>query len=140
MADSNPKQSKPDLPKRKAFEFTMKKCAALGIRPNLTTQAYPLNVKIFMGFLILGCASACTVVYTIHDAAYTFVEYVQSTFAFTIAILFILTLLNIILQIEKMFEYINGCDALINCSKPEQSMFAVSIFFDSFLRNFQISS
>lgn len=118
MENLNQTNSKSKLPKCKAFEIPLKNFAALGIRPALAMQAYPLNGRILMGFLILGCAIFCTFAFVFYDAK-TFAENVQSMYMGSFTILTIFCLLTMIRHVERFFEYISKCNELINTSKSE---------------------
>lgn len=122
MANFHEELSKYQLPKPKIFEIPLKNVATLGISPNLTKQAHPLNGKMFVSLLIFGCAISCTFVFILHDAT-TFAEYVQSIFACSFATFAILCLLTTMLQAEILFAYIGHCDKASNTSKLVQSIF-----------------
>lgn len=120
MENSNQNQSKSKLQKRKVFRIPLKIFATLGIRAKLAKQAEwensPLNGKIFMGFLICGCALSWTFVFMLYDAK-TFLEYAQTIYTCTFGTLMTVSLLVIVLKVEKLFEIINGFDTLVNTSK-----------------------
>lgn len=141
MENSNRKQW--EWPNRKNFKIPLTNLATLGIRPALATQAYPLNGRIVVGFLFLGCAISGTFVFVFYDAK-TFAEYVQSIYLGSFAILFILSLLNTILQIGNLFGYIHSCDAIVNTSKSvtinlllSQYSWMIFCYFEFFLYYFQ---
>lgn len=102
--------------KIKAFKTTEKNFATIGISPKLVNQSYPLNGIIFMSFLILGLGSAFVCVYIFNYAA-TFSEYTQSIYTVSAAILIMVALIIIILQVDKLFEYIDCCDKMLNMCK-----------------------
>lgn len=104
------------LPKHKPFEILLKHFGALGIGPNLTKQAYPLNVKILMGFFVLCFAISGLVIFIFYDAN-TFIEYVQSIYICTFNTLIFSTLLIIILKVDQLFEVINDWEKLVNTSE-----------------------
>lgn len=116
--DRNTSQSQ--LPNGKVFPILLKNFATLGISPNLATQAYRLNGRIFMGFLVLGSLIYCTFVFVMYDAN-AFVEYVQAVYACSFGTLILLSLAIAILKVEKIFELINDFDSLINISKLAKS-------------------
>lgn len=119
MENFNQKKSKSRLPKRPVFETTMRNLAVLGISPILATQAYPFNVRIFIGFLILGSSISSSTVYIIYDAK-TFLDYTQAIFAGSFATMFILFLLIVIHRVEILFDFFKRCDAFIKTSKSEE--------------------
>lgn len=112
---------------RNAFEIPARSFAMLGISPALAAQAYPLNGRIFMGFLICAVGSSCTFAYVIYDAG-IYAEYVQPIYVGSVAILCAFCLLITILKVEKLFKYINGCDDHFNMSefKINTQMFAIT--------------
>lgn len=113
--------------KCKVFEIPLKNFAIVGIDSNLATQTYPLNGKIFMGFLILGYGICASLTYLIHDAK-TFAEYTILIYACSFVTLLGFILLVIIIKVEKMFDLINACDQLVNTSKCRNIHFS-QIFF-----------
>lgn len=100
----------------KAFKIVREDFAMIGIDPTLVTQSYPLNKKIFMGFLLFGSATIFTSVYFVNYAE-TFFEYTQSVYLTCVGILFITELLITILKVDTLFEYMNRCDSIMNMSK-----------------------
>lgn len=115
MENSKQKHLQVKSPNHKVFQLTQKYFATAGIVPNLAIQPYPLNGKISIGFLLLGSSLICNFKYTFYEAR-TFVEYTQSIYMCSIAALIIFALVIIILKVEKLFEFINGCEKLINTS------------------------
>lgn len=105
-----------EFQKIKAFQNLEQKFAFIGIGPNLATQTYPLNIKIFMGILLLGSAIISTLVYATKEAK-TLAEYTQSLFVCSILILIMFMLLTIILNVKTFYEYIIDLNAVINTSK-----------------------
>lgn len=123
MENSNKLQS----PKLKAFETIQKNLASVGITPALASQSYPFNATIFYGFLKLGSAVYCTSIFIIFDAE-TFVEYTQSIYVDSLAMLIIFALLIVILKVERLFKYISGND-LVNTSEFLLNSFYCVIIF-----------
>lgn len=114
----NSQQENPPLklPKIEIFQVIQKNLTTVGITPNLSTQPYPLNGKIVMGFLILTSALISSCVYFFYFAN-TIVEYTQSTYMGSIAIMVIIFLLIIVFKVEKLFVLISHFDIVINTSK-----------------------
>lgn len=110
----NPQQ--PKLPKLKAFETTQKNFAMIGIRRELLTQSYPLNGKVFTVFLWPIMAVNFIYMYARNDIE-TFVEYTQSMFMASTAILVIFALIILMLKVKKLFEFIDRFDSMINTRK-----------------------
>lgn len=102
-------------PKLKVFQTTQKNFAMMGISRKLATQAYPLNVRILMGFLILYSLAIFNLIYTIYYAK-TFAEYTQSVYVFSLGALIILALFIVILKVNKLFELIDNCNSIVNMS------------------------
>lgn len=100
------------------FDLIQKNFATIGIEPCLATQLYPLNGRIFIGFLILVSGTICDLIYFFKEAK-TFAEHTQSMYTCTMGAEIALYLLILILQVDKLFELINGCDSLAHTSKYE---------------------
>lgn len=111
----NSKQGK-SQPKLKAFKTIQKNFAMIGISPKLAAQSYPLNARVSLGLLlgILGMTFIC--VYTFKDAN-TFFEYTQSVCQLSIGLLIFSALAILILKVEKLFEFIDRCDSILNAGK-----------------------
>lgn len=116
MVNSKQNASKSQLPNGKVFKNVLKNFAVLGISPKLTTQAYPINGKIMMGFVILGLAMYSILVFLIYDAK-TFMEYTQTMYGFSLATLVFVALLNTLYKIENVFEFVNVTEKIFNTSK-----------------------
>lgn len=115
MENSTQESPQSELPKLKAFEATREKFALLGISQKLLTQSYPINGTILSYFIILGAAITFIAVY-IFNYAETFFEYIQSIFMGSTAFLIACVLLILILKVEKLFEFINCCEDMLNLS------------------------
>lgn len=100
----------------KVFQTTQKHFATAGITSNLVLQSYPLNGRIFLGFLMLSLAIICSLLYTFNEAK-TFSEFTESIFMTALAALVILVLLIIIFVIEKLFRLIGTCENIVNTSE-----------------------
>lgn len=118
MANSQQRKSKPQKPKLKTFEIIQKNLATIAITRSLVDQSYPFNKSILCGFLALSSFIYCTLMFIIFDAK-TFAGYTQSICAWSMGALIMLCLLILILEVEKLFELINGCDTLVNTSECE---------------------
>lgn len=116
LENSKPQKSKAQPPKRKAFEIIQKYFAKIGIAPSLADQAYPFNRKILFGFSMLSLGNCCSFVYITYVAE-TFADYTQSVYMLSFGILIVFALIILIFNVEKLFEYMDECDDLINTSK-----------------------
>lgn len=105
-----------EKPKLKVFETIQTNLATIGITSNLANQSYPFNRIILMGFLMLGSAISSISVFIV-CAAETLDDFTQSICAWSMVTLAIICLLILILKVEKLFEFINGCDDLVNTSE-----------------------
>lgn len=103
-------------PKLKAFKTVQKNFAMIGISPELLTQSYPLNGKILMSFLLIisGITFVCVYLFT---EAKTFFEHTQSICNASIGLLIFFALAILILKVEKLFEFIDRCDSILNTRK-----------------------
>ena len=115
----------------KVFQTIKKNFCAVGIGPNLALQTYPLNIKILMGFFILGTAIICMMVYIIRDAK-TFSEYTQSLHLCSLSALIVFILLIVILKVENLFNLMNTCDELTETSelKSNESIHILKKMFE----------
>lgn len=105
------------MSKMMIFETNQKNLAIIGIGPELGTQPYPFNGKILMGLLILTYSLISINLYAFNYAE-TFFEYTQCIFMTCVATLITSALLILALKVEKMFEFINLCDTIVNtCEK-----------------------
>lgn len=112
--------SQPKPPKLRAFKTVQQKFSKAGISPLLAHQAYPFNEKIFMGILLLSTGVASLCVYNLNNDE-TFAEYIQSIYLESAGIFIIFVLITLILNVEKLFEFIDRCDALLNTSEWKMS-------------------
>lgn len=101
--------SKPKLSKTKVLQLVQKNFATAGIVANVATQTYPLNTRIWLGFLTLGMGIIFNFKYTFYEAR-TFIEYTQSIFMSSLTIIVSFALLNLVVKVRKLFEFINHCD------------------------------
>lgn len=104
------------LPHIKIFQMPQKYFATAGIGPELATQTYPLNGKILMGFVIIGSAFVCLLVY-VFDEAEKFSEYTQSIYLCSLVALINFILLVIISKVADFFHTINDCEDIVNTSE-----------------------
>lgn len=100
----------------KAFETIQMNLAMAGFDRKLAAQSVPLNGKILMCFLLLGLGITFISVHTFNYAE-TFFEYTQSVYMTTSGIFITMTLIVLILKVQKIFEFINCCNNFINTSK-----------------------
>lgn len=107
---------KPKLPRMQVFQTIQKNFAIAGITPDLVNQAYPLNVKILMGFLSLNSGAYFNLAFTLYYAD-TFAEYTQSIYVFSLVDLIIFALLIVVLQVDKLFKFVNTCCDIVNSSQ-----------------------
>lgn len=99
----------------KILRLTLANFATIGVNRKLLLQPYPVNAKIFTGFLIIGAWFILNFVYIVFQAK-TFAEYIQGTYIFSLAVLIILALVIIIFNVKKLFQLIDFCENLINTS------------------------
>lgn len=116
MENPELKKSHREQSKLKAFKTIQKNFAMIGISAKLVTQSYPLNEKIFMGFLLFGSVTVFTSVYILNYAE-TFFEYTQSVYLACVAIFFTTELLISILKVDTLFEFMERADCMMNTSK-----------------------
>lgn len=124
MKKFKPDNSQTGLPRKKVFECILLNFATVGIEPSIVAQPYPINVRILMGFGILGAYMFCNFKYTFYEAK-TFIEYSQTTYIGSGALLIAIYLLVIVLKIEKLFKFINDCEHIVNLG--EYNVFGSSI-------------
>lgn len=113
MESSTEENPQLKLSRLEAFKVTREKYAMMGISPKLMTQSYPVNRTILSYFLILGTAITFISVY-IFKYAESFFEFIQSIYIVSAAFLVVFALFFLIFQVEKFFEYINRCEAMLN--------------------------
>lgn len=105
--------SKPKSSKLKPFQMIQKNLITSGISPKLMHQAYPLNWKILTNLLLLTAGITSLCVYVLNNDE-TFSEYTQSIYVGIAGIFFILGLVALVINVEKLFSFINDCGALLN--------------------------
>lgn len=110
MENSEP-QSK--LPKMKVFQVIEKNFAMAGIHPELATQPYPLNWRIFVDFVIVGSGLISILMY-ISNGAQTLAEYAQSIYMSSLALMVLVTLFITLLNVQKLFSLIDCYEGLMN--------------------------
>lgn len=111
----NPKP-KPKSPKILVYRTIQKTFAVAGVTPKLVTQAYPLNVKVVMGFILLNLMAIFNLIFTLCYAK-TFAEYTQSIYVFSLVDLIIFALLIVIFKVEDLFKYVDTCCDIVNTSE-----------------------
>lgn len=119
--ESKPKLPKPPKPRVKIFQLTQKKFAAAGINANLVTQPYPFNRKILLNFLALFVSVICNLMHIFYEAK-TFAEHLQSIYMCSLTIAIILALVIVLLNVAKLFNFIDSSEKLVNKSE-EKSKF-----------------
>lgn len=113
---SEERKPKSQLPKMHSFQLTQKNFAMAGIHRSLVTQAYPINLKISLGFVILNAGAIFTLIFTFFDAK-TFAEYTQTIYLFSLVALIIFALLIVVFKVDKLFEFIDTCIGIVNTSE-----------------------
>lgn len=121
VAMENSDEYKPNLSKRpkarvKIFQLSQKKFAAAGIDPSLVTQPYPFNRKILLNFLALFVSVICNLMHTFYEAK-TFAEHLQSLYMCSLTISIILALVIVLLNVAKLFNFIEISENLVNKSE-----------------------
>lgn len=117
MENFKQENPQPDgFPEMKAFKTVQKYIATMGITPKLVTQTIPLNGQILMRLSALAVGVSFIGMYVVNEAK-TFVEYTQSSFLAAAGSLVIFLLVILILKVEKLFEFINRCNNMLNTSK-----------------------
>lgn len=104
----------------KIFQLTQKNFATIGISPILSYQSWSLNAEILIGFSITTVSFICTLVFAFSEAK-TFIEYTQSIYIGSCAVIVILALVVIVFNVKKFFQLINDCENITNTSKYEIS-------------------
>lgn len=116
MGNSNQETPQSDFPVMKSFKTVQKKFTLLGITPELAKQPYPLNLKVILALSVLTMALIFECIYIGSDAS-TFIDYTQSIFVAAAGFLVLFVLMILIFKVEKIFEFIDHCDFMINRSK-----------------------
>lgn len=104
------------LPKIRIFQLMQKYLATIGIDLELASQPYPLNRKIFVGFMTLCFMIVTIFKYTFYEAR-TLSEYTQSSYMFSFAVVVMLYLLITILRMKKLAELFDDCGNIVNTRK-----------------------
>lgn len=142
-AMENSDEYKPNLSKRpkarvKIFQLSQKKFAAAGIDPSLVTQPYPFNRKISLNFLALLVSVICNLMHTFYEAK-TFAEHLQSLYMCSLTISIILALVIVLLNVAKLFNFIEISENLVNKSEFKSNPDGrVLIIMKTLLFSFQI--
>lgn len=121
--------------KLKIFQVIQKNFLIIGISPKLATQSYPINGKLFLGFLTLTLALISACVFIFHEAE-TLVEYAQSSYMGSIATLVLGMLFITVFNVEKIFALINLVDRAVNTCKL-QTVWVYFAWFYLFFAKFQ---
>lgn len=104
------------FPKMKAFKTIQQNFAMAGINQKLLTQPYPLNWEILFSFFILT-SFLISIGVNMCKSAKSFIEYTQSITVGSGVLLIIFALIILILEVKKLFEFIDRCDSMLNTSK-----------------------
>lgn len=116
MESSTHEQNRAESPEMTVIKMTRKNLASVGICPNLVTKPYPFNDKILIGFMIMSLTIICSLMYSFYETT-TIAENMLLTF-FDSSIVFIsVSLLILILNVEKLFGFIDGCENSANTSE-----------------------
>lgn len=108
--------SQSKLPRLAAFKTVQEKFHWAGISPELVTQSYPLNGRIFIGFLLL-CSVNISICLGIFNGGDSFSQYTLSICMVSASGLYIGALVISILNVGRLFEFIVRCDSMLNISK-----------------------
>lgn len=100
----------------KIFQAFQRNFAIVGITQTVAKQRCPVNVKIFLGILLLGSAILCNLLFVIYEAK-TFAEYTQTLYICSVSCLTLSALIITILKMKKMFEFINDGNGVVNTSE-----------------------
>lgn len=114
LENSKWEKSQSSKSKHRVFKIVRKNFATVGISPNSTDRRF--GGTILFGFLMLGSAIYCISVFIIYDAE-KFAEYTQSVYTVSAVAFILFILLLFIFKVENLFEFIDGCDALVNTSE-----------------------
>lgn len=98
------------------FQTIKKNFITFGFSPNLISQAYPFNKRILLHFLIHGLGAISTFVFILCEAK-NFIEYTQTIYMFSLSILIIITMANMTLKVNELFDLLNGGESIANTSK-----------------------
>lgn len=102
--------------KIKVFQEIKKNFGTFGLSPSLVSQACPLNEKILLNFLIHIFAAFTTFEFVLHGAQ-NFVEYTQSIYMFSLSMLIIETMANMVFKVEELFDLMSGAESIVNTSE-----------------------
>lgn len=102
----------------KIFQAIQENFAVAGIHPKLASQSYPLNGRIFIGFLLIILSLTSMLMYIFNDAQ-TIPEYAQSIYMCSIGIIVFNAVLIILFNVKKLFNLIDCCEDLANTCKCE---------------------
>lgn len=93
----------------------------LGIEPTESTQIYPFNGRLSIGFLLYGLHLIANVLYLINDAK-TMLEYLLCFVIICASIGFGLCLAVMVWRKQQLFNYIDSIEELVNKSKYRLSL------------------
>lgn len=117
MEDSQPESDQQsDFPIMRSFKTVRKNFAWLGICPELVQQSYPFNLRVIMALTVIAAGVSFVGLYVYNDAE-TFIDYTQSVFVAAAGSLVLFLQLILVFKVEKLFEFIDRCDAMLNQSK-----------------------
>lgn len=118
MAKSRQKPSKIQI-----FQLIQKYLANIGICPSLAKQPYPINGKIITGSATLILYVICSLIYLFYESK-TFTERTRTVYMCSVAALVLFALLIFILNVTKIFQFIDDCEAIVNTSECRSSFFS----------------
>lgn len=130
IKNSEQTKSKSQPSSLRMYQLNQKHFAAAGIHPNLVTQQYPFNCKILLGFLILIISVVWNLMFSFRGAK-TFAEYTQSTYMWSLGTLIILVLVNILLNLKKLFNFINEYENLANTRELKNQISLTNLLVQS---------
>lgn len=101
------------LPKLIILKTIQKKLTLIGISRKLVTQSYPFDWKMLIAFLQIAGGISLIGMY-IFISAESFIDITQSIFVGAGGSLVFFILLIFLLKVEKMFEFFDRFDIIVN--------------------------
>lgn len=101
----------------KVFKMVKRHYAILGIIPSLNqpTQKYPINKRVFCGFLLFGCFILSQIAYTF-CVADGFMEYLECACDLSASVILFVCFATIVFKKDLLFEIIDKFGKLIDTS------------------------
>lgn len=90
--------------------------AMLGITEELLAQTYPINLRIFITFVVFFSVFFGTLLYMVYDAK-SFLEFVQCSYYCSASIMGILDLMVVVFRANMLFTFIANSQQVIDVSK-----------------------